>query len=312
MTLAPQKRSQLLLVTLLLLAAATGCTKPSAFKGPVGKFRDASAVVIQATKGYLTELNKVERDEYIYSQLGQRHQIRLDDIQKVQVFSKEGIAARLNALDQLQNYTDLINQLANSSAPDTIKTKASDLETALGSLSGQIKNLTGEDDKQFKSVSGKVLPIIGEVLQAFVEKKISDALKQAITAGAGPVNQLIDAIEVDAVNAYQRKRTEYSGARVVLVDQYNLEMEKGKEADSTKLKAYADAISAGEDRWEAFMAAQPAVGLEAMKSANEALVKFAENPKPSVKDFASFVDAVESFANIADQVGKAIQELKAK
>lgn len=41
-----------------------------------------------------------------------------------------------------------------------------------------------------------------------------------------------------------------SAARVILIDQYNREFEKGKNADPAKLKAYGDAISVGEDRWE--------------------------------------------------------------
>jgi len=305
-------RLRLHLLTLLILAVVSGCAKPSAYKAPVGKFRDASMVVIQSTKVYLTELNKVERDQYIYSQASKPEQIKLNEIEQVQVFSKEGIAARLNALDQLSSYVDLLNQLANSTAPETIKTKASDLQTSLTNLSGQIKTLSGEDDKQFKNVAGTVLPIIGDVLQAFADQAIENALKKAITVGAGPVNQLIQAIEQDATVAYERKRNRFSAMRVMLIDQYNREFEKGKNAEPEKLKAYADAISAEEDRWEAFLTAQPTDGLEAMKSANQALVQFAGTSKPSVSDIARFVDAMDSFAATAVRVGRAVQALSGK
>ena len=66
------------------------------------------------------------------------------------------------------------------------------------------------------------------------------------------MNQLIEAIEQDATVAYERRRNGLSAARVILVDQYNREFEKGNGADPAKLKTYADAISAAEDRWEAF------------------------------------------------------------
>lgn len=289
-----------------------GCAKPSAYKAPVGKFRDAASIVIQSTKVYLVELNKVERDQYIYEQASKPGQIQLNHIDEVQVFSKEGIAARLNALDQLADYAELLYELTNSSAPEAVKTKASDLQTPLTNLSSQISNLTGEDDKQFKSTAGKVLPGIGNVLQAFVEQSLEKALKKAIENGETPINELIQAIENDTVVAYQRKRTGYSGTRVILVDQYNREFEKAERADPAKLKAYAAAISAGEDRWEAFLSAQPTEGLEAMKKANTALVKFAKTPKPNINDFASFAEAVDSFANTASRVGKAIQGLTAK
>jgi hypothetical protein len=60
------------------------------------------------------------------------------------------------------------------------------------------------------------------------------------------------------------------------------------------------------------LAAQPTDGLEAMKTANQALVKFAANPKHTITDFASFVDAMDSFANTASRVGRAVQDLLGK
>jgi hypothetical protein len=299
-------------VCAVLVILSIGCAKPSAYKAPVGKFRDASGVVIQATKTYLNELNKVERDQYIYSQASKTQQIRLVEIEQVQVFSKEGIAARLKALDELANYTELLYELANSNAPETIKTRASDLQKAMSNLSGEVKSLTGEDDKQFKTVAERVMPIIGDVLQAFAAQGIESALKKAIATGAAPVNQLLDAIETDARLAYERKRTSYSATRVALVDEYNREYQKGRDADPEKLKQYADAISLGEDRWESFLTAQPSQGLEAMKKANDALVKFAGTPRPSATDLAAFVDTIEAFADTAKQVGQAAQSLKEK
>jgi hypothetical protein len=295
-----------------LVVLSVGCAKQSVYKAPVGKFRDASGVVIQATKAYLTELNKVERDQYIYSQASKVQQIQLVEIEQVEVFSKDGIQVRLKALDELANYTELLYELANSSAPETLKTRASDLQKAITNLSGEVKNLTGQDDTQFKTIAGTVMPVIGEVLKAFAEQKIENALKKAIATGSSPVNQLIGAIESDARLSYERKRTSYSGARVALVDQYNREYQKGRDADPEKLKQYADAISVGEDRWESFLTAQPSEGLEALKKANDALVKFAGTRKPRVTDLVSFVDAMEAFADTAKQVGQAAQNLKQK
>ena len=296
-------------ILIVLLAASLGCAKPSAYKAPVAKFRDAAGVVIQSTKVYLTEINKVERDQYLYQQAAAPAMIRLDQIEAVQVFSKEGIAARLKALDQLANYCDLLNQLANGEAPDKIKASANDLQTALTGLSGEVKSLTGENDALFKAAANKVLPVIGDVLQAFAQQSLESALKKTINTGAAPVNELIAVIETDITTAYQRKRTSYSARRVALVDQYNREFAHGQSADLQKLKSYADEISAGEDQWETFLAAQPNDGLEAMKKANDSLVKFANTRRPTVTDFATFADAVDSFASTANRVGRGVQQL---
>lgn len=156
------------------------------------------------------------------------------------------------------------------------------------------------------------MPIIGDILQALAEQKIESALKKAVSTGAGPVNELISAIETDAQLAYESKRNQYSAARVALIDQYNQDYKKASAASPEKLKKHADAISAGEDRWESFLTARPSEGLEAMKKANDALVKFAAIPKPSVTDLASFVDAMDAFADTAKRVGQVVQNLKQK
>jgi signal transduction protein with GAF and PtsI domain len=292
-------RSLSLLFALTAISLA-GCVRPSAFRAPIAKFRDASAVVIDATKTYLTELNKTERDMYINSQASKPAQIRENEIEEVQGFSKDAIAVRLNALDQL----------ANSDAPDRIKAKADDLKTALTGLSGEVSKLGGPNDANFKEVSGRVLPVIGDVLQAFAERKIDEGLKKAINTGAPAVNQFIQAIADDVEIAFQRKKSAFSEERVRMVDHYNKDLQSHEAA--AVLKADANAIIAEEDRWEAFLTADPKDGLEAMKRANDALAKFASTPKHKITDFGSFVDAIESFAATANRVGKAVHELTGK
>ena|SRR2546429_395159 len=286
-----------------------GCARPSEYQAPVAKFRDASAVVIEATKIYLTELNKTERDMYIKAQASKPAQIKENEIESVQGFSKEAIAARLNALDQLANYADLLNQLASSDAPARIKAKATDLQTALTDLSGEVTKLGGPDDANFKAVTGRVVPVIGDVLQAFAEERIQEGLNRAIARGAPAVNSLIQAIADDVEIAFQRKKTAFSEERLRMVDQYNRDLQNHAGA---ALEADATAIIAEEDRWEAFLTANPKDGLSAMKRANDALVRFASRPKHNTNDFGSFVDAIESFAATANRVGKAIHELTGK
>jgi hypothetical protein len=297
-------------ITAVLLGLVNvGCARPSAYKAPVSKFRDASAVVIESTKTYLTALNKTERDHYIDDQVASRGQIQLIRIEEVQVFSADAIAARLDALDELANYTELLFRLATSDAPETIKGSAKDLGTALTNLSDQVNKLGGADDAKFKSAVNTVFPVIGDVLKALVEQRIEDALQKAITTGAAPVNDLIEAIKVDAQIAFERKRNVLSKRRADAVLQYNTEFQKGANASPAALRRYADVISETEDQWEAFKIAQPTLGLDAMQRANTALEKFARTKKPTISDFASFVDAVEVFASAAARVGQGLEQL---
>jgi hypothetical protein len=293
------------------LALNGACAKPAAYKAPVSRFRDASAVVIESTKAYLVALNKTEREHYIDVQVADRAQIRLNELDEVQVFSADAIAARLEALDQLANYTELLFRLAAGDAPETVKAKAKDLGTALTKLSGEISALGGPDDAKFKSAVTTVFPVVGEVLKALVEQRIEDALNKAVTTGAAPVNALIEAVKVDADIAYERKRSALSRRRAEAVRQYNVEFEKRDRASDAALKRYGDAVASTEDLWEAFRTSRPTLGLAAMQRANTALETFARIRKPTVTDFATFVDAVEAFAAAAARLGQGLQQLGA-
>jgi hypothetical protein len=298
-------------VVVLVAALGVACARPSAYKAPVAKFRDASAVVIESTKEYLVALNKTERDHYLFTQAAARDPIQLLEVERVQVFSSEAIGVRLEALDRLADYTELLYRLATSDAPETVKGRAKDLGTAVANLSTEVSNLRRADDQRFASVAGRVLPVIGEVLKAFVEKRLEDALRQAITSGAAPVNELIEAIKVDSDIAFERKRQALSKRRGQAALDYNNKFANGDKPDSAQLRKLAEAVSEMEDTWEAFQTARPVEGLSAMQQANLALEKFAKTAKPTVTDFASFVDAVEVFASAAERVGQAVQQLKA-
>jgi hypothetical protein len=300
-------RAPLLLVAGFTLLA--GCGGPGAYKQPVTRFRDSSSVVIESTKSYLVALNKTEREHFIRGQASEARQIRLIDIEAVQVFTPEAIGARLRALDQLADYADLLYQLAVSDAPETVKARAGDLGKALTNLSGEVAGLADADNSAFKSAVGKAFPIIGQVLSAIVSKRIEDALKDAMVAGDAPVNSLIQAIKTDAEIGYQRKRQALSKTRADAVQRYNIELEKGDRASPERLKGLAELILDTEDRWELFQTARPVAGLDAMQVATTAMVKFARTPKPNITDFATFVDAMEAFAAAAKRVGEAVNQL---
>ena len=295
--------SAILTVAILSLS----CTGPGAYTAPVAKFRDASAVVIESTKAYLVALNKTERDHYIDEQVEGGAPIQLIRIEEVQVFGAQAIAARIDALDRLADYTELLYRLSTSTAPESVKGKATSLGTALTSLSSRVNDLTGADDAAFKRAVKTVFPVVGEVLQAIVERRLEDGLRKAATTGAAPVNTLIEAIKVDAEVAYERKRNVLSKRRADAALAYNTAVTKG--ATTSTLRRLADVVSGTEDQWEAFQTARPASGLDAMQRANLALETLARTPRPGISDVARFVEAVEVFAGTAERVGQAVRQL---
>ena len=294
----------LLLTTILSI----GCG-PAGFREPITKFQSSSAIVIASTRIYVAELNQVERDHYVNSQFSKRAQIKLDDLEASQVFTREGLKARLDALAQLANYAELLSKLANSDAPERAKAEAKSLGDAMTSLSATVSGLSGADDAAFKAAVGPVSAIVGEVLNFALQQKIKEALNKAVNDGEAAINNLIGVIRNDIGNAYQRKRQSLSDMRVILVDEYNRDWPKGDGADAEKLRTFADRIREHENRWEVFANANPQEGLDAMAKAHSALVKYAKS-KQKVNDLASLVSAMEDFAARAKIIGQAVQELR--
>lgn len=109
--------NQLLALSLLLTTIVSVGCGPSGFREPIAKFQTSSAVVIASTRLYVTELNQVERDHYVNSQFSKRAQIKLDELEAVQVFSRDGLKARLDELAQLASYGELLSKLDDSDAP---------------------------------------------------------------------------------------------------------------------------------------------------------------------------------------------------
>lgn len=295
-----------LLIVILILPV--GCS-PHGFLNPVAKFQKASSVVISSTRLYISELNKSERDHYIQQRLGEKAQIKINDIEAAQVFSKDGLKARLDALNQLESYGDLLLKLANSDSPEKVQASAKDLGDEITKLSTTVNSLNGDGNSDFKSAVGPVSSIVGEILNLVAQKKMKDALNKAISTGREPVNNLITAIRNDINLAYERKKNALSGLRVDLVDAYNEEMSKGGSSDSEKLKLLAERVIAHEDRWETFASSNPGEGLNAMVSAHNALVNYAGSSQ-KIEDLSTLIEALEAFTARAESLGKSIKSLQ--
>jgi hypothetical protein len=287
---------------------SSGCG-PSGFVEPIGKFQSAANVVIASTKLYVTELNKVERDNYIVKQLSARKRIEPQDLEDVQVFTQDGLKARLDALDQLGKYGDLLSKLAKSDVPEKVRAEADDLGGAIIKLDNTVQGLNKAQDSDFKAAVKPVTSIIGEILKSVVDRKIETALNKAVAKGEQPINELIRVIRIDVDNAYERRRVALSAVKFAAIEEYNTEMARAGGPDVDRLRFLAERIRENEDRWETFATSNPGEGLDAMAKAHTALVEYAKSAH-KVKDLASLVSAMEAFATKAVSIGKSVQALR--
>jgi len=209
------------LVVIVLFCLLCGCASTSGYKKPISDFQNASSVVTQCARVYITQLNKTQRDAYVDRQVSKSAPIKLMEINEMQVFSPEGLAVRLKALETLTKYGDLLMQLVEADTPGKISSNASDLSDVLNRLEKNIgAGNIGQNPGVFQSAFGPASLLIGEVARLAVEQKIQTALDQAIIEGEEPVKKLIRAVRDDLVMAYELKRNVISNSRVIYIDGY--------------------------------------------------------------------------------------------
>jgi len=295
---------------LVLASLAVSCENPAQYQGSISKFHDATAVVIASAKTAYAGLNKAEREHYVGLQVAQRNPIEPDELAKAQVLDSNETQIRMNALDVLAKYSDLLVQLATTQAAASVQSKTTDLQQALTTLSGDVDKLAGTNSAQFQARIKNVLPLLGTALQAIVNTKTVAALKTATVDAVKPVNDFIGAIEIDMRLAHARERNFLSGRRSDAYVHYRAELEA--KADAAHLRADADAILLVESQWETFESVSPTAGLEAMRHAYDALADFVRKPHPAADDYNTVLAALDSFVNTARQVGLAVQTFVAK
>lgn len=294
-------------VAFMSLIMLNGCSTTAGYKKPISDFQNGSSVVTESARVYVTQLNKTQRDAYIDRQVSEAKQIKLTEVDEVQVFSPEAIEARLGALNELSKYGELLGQLANSDAPEKISSNAGDLAKSLENLGGNINKLGPAMNTDFKSTFGPAAILMGEVARLAVEKKIQEALDKAILSGEEPIKKLIRTIRNDLVTAYQLRRNAVTGNRVIYVDGYETERLKG--VDVVSLRKRGDEIKSNLDVWEALPTSNPSEGLDAMASAHSALVDYAKSPKKP-EDLSAFAVQMEIFVARAKRVGNAVRQLQ--
>ena len=293
---------------LCLVAGLSACST-AGYRAPVAQFNEAAGIVVETSRVYITQANKVERDKYIDERLAGRQSIELKEIQTRVLLTPEEIEIRLEALDQLVRYGNLLLKLANSDAPEAIAQSAEGLGKAVEHLSAGVNAGLGRpEDAGFKGAVGPVTAIIGEVVKLAAERKIQQALDTAVKSGDKPLKDLLDVLREETAAAYERKRNYLSRARTWAVDAYNEELQKGDRANRDALKQYAGQIKAQLDAWDAFAAAKPQEGLAALAEAQNALVVYAKSSK-TPKSLGEFVSEMERFLTRAKAVRQAVRTL---
>jgi len=296
-------------IVITLLAVSCG---PEEYQAPVKKFKDASQVVIDATRSFLAHENVVEEEAFIDQRVFERQPMDPEVIAKVDVISPEEIRLRTAALDALAKYTTNLGQLAagkftadtghdTKAQSDSLK-KVSDDARTIPEPRGRML-----DNQKFSGVASAAAGVIAAVAQLMIEKKARHELEQAVVENDAAIQQLIQLISDDCTLAYERQKATLSATGVQLYSTYKLELEK-KDKDSLLLLVLADRIKVFRGKQAILVAADPSSAILGMKKAHSALVACVQSNK-TPRSLAELVKSIQEFSGAAEPLGAAVQSL---
>lgn len=305
-------------IAVAIATTVGGCVSVD-FKEPVSSYSSTMALSNATLREYYTQLNSYERtiylDKMLYLPTERVGEIDLKGARTglVSQFSPVQIQTRLEAINLLTVYGERLGALAGSDAPQRFNLGAQTLGTNLQTLSASFQSLDSAGDPTANKYVQPVATIFGLLGEMYLDKKRDEALTQAVLEGEKPVNEILDALEIDIRTMIEPLRAtgalqQLSGA----VLDYNLKAEDcrkdktGKvclslEQRQTKLKRIESLAAA----YETSITNEPSDVIDGIRDAHAALVDYAKSPRKPT-DLASLVAALELFNNRIRPIAEAI------
>jgi hypothetical protein len=313
-------KGKLLLAMILIVcfsAFYAGCGNQD-YEKPIQQFQQASTTVISSMHDFLSHMNQIEEDEMIDRKTFDREKIDLDKIkQDTLVITQAEISARTKALDALSSYTTNLANLIQAKNMQAIADNTKTLQITLGQLAQDSKSLSvstvsGVDNAKFSGAVQLAAVAISSVAQALAERKARRTLEETIRNNDASVTDLIKLIEEETGYAYERQKHSLGNQRVVLMGDYNKELDKGQSADPVLMMFLADRMKYYYSHAAALDSTDPEPAIQAMRKAHSALVAYVYSNK-GPKDLAGLVASAEDFFKRAQPLGEATAALlKAK
>ncbi len=298
----------------LALALLPGCKTPGSFREPVARFQQGNTEASAALGVYYSEMNRFERDLYLDERLYDTSlEVLASDAAgrptplMGKIFSPESIQARMDAIALLGVYAERLATLAGADNPGQLPAASQALGTQLGALGTQMQTLAGKGDTSASKYVEPVTTLLGVATSLFLEARQGAALQKGIEQGAPQVNRILDLLEADMVDVLGPQRL--TGVKQALASRvmfYNLHREKLSLAER---RAVLDDIRHASDTYEALLVAQPVEMARALRSAHEALLRFARSER-KLESFEELSSAMQSFQGRVQTASAAVQRLR--
>jgi hypothetical protein len=300
--------------------SATACVTTN-FAQPIASFQQSVNSSSASIGTYFSELNSLERTVY-FADLATDPSKRLEAIDSSgkptgltgQTFSADAVKARMNALVLLGVYAQRLADLAGSDPGTKFETNANALGTSLSTLDKTFSQLStpaaGKPAKDPAAAQyvGPISALVGTIGKMYLNDERDKLIARAVNDGSPQVNKILDLLEDDLNNVVAPLvdadlHVEFGDA----VEDYN----NRKSALSTEQRAaLLAAVGKRADAYYAALGSNPTELIQSIRTANAALVKYANAPK-TPQNFNDFLSALQTLGQSSQDVSNDINKIKA-
>lgn len=300
---------------------ASGCVTTN-FTQPVASFQQSVSSSSASIGTYFKEMNSLERSVYFAELAGDpsKQLLAIDEEGHPtgltgKVFSPDAVKARMNALNLLGVYAQRLADLAGSDPGAKFETNANALGDSLSKLDQTFAQLgapgaAGKPAKDPKAAAyvGPISALVGTIGKMYLNQKRDKLIEDAVNEGSPPVNKILDLLEADLNSVVQPLvEADLHVEFGIAVQDYN----KRRNSLSTEQRA-ALLTTVGEraDAYYAALGSNPTALIQSIRSANAALVKYANAPK-SPQNLSEFLAALQTLAQNAQDVADDVKKIRA-
>jgi hypothetical protein len=305
-------------LVLVFLAPLVGCVTTN-FTQPVASFQQSVNTSASALGEYFTSLNTLERTLYF-------DELAADPAKELAAkkdgkptafagayFSPESIKARTDSLVLLGVYAQHLADLAGSDPGSKFSTNITALGTSLNSLDKTFTSLgtstpgKTSSDSTAANYVGPVSALIGSIGKMYLDSERDSAIQEAVNKGAPSVNAILDLLETDLSNVVgPLVDTNLKIQEGLAVQDYN---QRRAKLTIEQRGALLITIGQKKDAYDASIAHNPATLIQSSRSANTALVTYANAPKVA-KNFADFTSAMQTFQQRAQEIANDVKAIE--
>ena len=282
-----------------------GCAAAKFYKAPVANFQNGVNQTASTVEPYFTELNRMESQYRLFDKVHDSKDWGTEDLKPR--FSPETIQVRVQALEIIKRYAQLLSDIAGSTAPDDFQKAADSLGKQTQSLADTVGKLADAKVPPIGDPLGKLVNFLGQIK---IEHERKKALEVAIKAGEEPVDQLIQALRDDTVTAVALWYEDQKQREVIVLGMYNAQRKSATSPDA--IEALMKKVLDNSNEAETLRNLPVRNLFDDFESAHKALVSFAKSGgRPSgVAGLAAQIDVFTQQAKALSDLVLSLRNVK--